>query len=72
MLMTKLLLHIWLVLIVISIKATKELNEVLADYYAGQTITNSPTAVDSGLAYFSLVVATENYSINLNFSLKGV
>ncbi len=55
-----------------TFKATKELNEVLADYYAGQTITNSPTAVDSGLAYFSLVVATENYSINLNFSLKGV
>lgn len=53
--------------------ATMELNEILQLYYPASTITNVPTAIDTDLPYFRLVIqsADKTETININFNLKS-
>ena len=54
-----------------TFKATKDLSEILALNYPTQTITGCPTALDSGIPYFRLVItsADQTQEININFNL---
>ena len=55
-------------------KATKDLQDILRMFYSSplQVINNVPTAINSGLPYFKLVIqsADELQTININFSLR--
>lgn len=56
-----------------SFKATKDLLEILQLYHPAKTISNVPTALDSDLPYFRLVVqsADQTETININFNIKS-
>lgn len=50
-----------------------DLPEILGIYYPNTTISNCPSAIDSGLAYFKMVVSSADNSktVNINLILKG-
>lgn len=52
--------------------ADSDLQDILQMYYQGQTIGGVPTAIDSNLPYFRLVIQNGNLTetININFNLK--
>ena len=52
--------------------ADSDLQDILQMYYQGQTISGVPTAIDSNLPYFRLVIQNGNLTetININFNLK--
>lgn len=53
-----------------TICATSDLTEMLQDFYKTDNIVNCPTTIDSGLAYYRLVIASDNNdTININFNL---
>lgn len=53
--------------------ANKDLSDIIQLNYPDRTITNCPTAIDSGVPYFRLVVASQDgmQEININFNLKS-
>lgn len=53
--------------------ANLDLAEILQLYYPTQTISNVPTALDSDLPYFRLVIqsADKSETININFNIKS-
>ena len=53
--------------------ATMELADILQLYYQTQTLTDVPTAIDSGVPYFKLVVSAPKLAetININFNIKS-
>lgn len=58
-----------------TLTATKDLSEILKLYYpASSTLSNVPTALDSDIPYFRLVVkvAGSDQVININFSLVSI
>ncbi len=56
-----------------ALTATMELADILQLYYQTQTLTNIPTAIDSGVPYFKLVVTAPGTgeTININFNIKS-
>lgn len=52
--------------------ANLDLHDILSLYFPSETLTNVPTAVDSDLPYFKLVIqnADKSETININFNLK--
>ena len=55
------------------LKATMDLTEIMKLYYPNTTIFGCPTAIDSGIPYFRLVItsADQSETININFNLKS-
>lgn len=53
--------------------ANFDLQDILSLYYPNQTLANIPTAIDTGLPYFRLVVQSSDKAetININFNLKS-
>ncbi len=53
--------------------ANLDLPEIIGLYYSDMTITGCPTAIDSDIPYFRLVISSVDNSetININFSLKS-
>ena len=51
--------------------ANKDLHDILQMNYPDKTISNCPTAIDSDIAYFRLVIALKDgtQKININFNL---
>ena len=56
-----------------TFKATGDLIDILQIYYPSKTLTNVPTALDSDLPYFRLVIqsADKTETININFNIKS-
>lgn len=56
-----------------TFKATGDLIDILQVYYPSRTLTNVPTALDSDLPYFRLVIQSADLTetININFNLKS-
>ncbi len=52
--------------------ANKDLHEILQMNYPDKTITDCPTAIDSDVAYFRLVIALKNGTEKLNINFKLV
>lgn len=54
-------------------KATKDLPEILSLYYQTSTLTDIPTAIDTDLPYFRLVISSSDMTeiININFNIKS-
>lgn len=54
-----------------TLTANKDLADILQLYYPNKTITNVPTAIDSGCAYFKLTISAQDMVnvININFNL---
>lgn len=52
-------------------RANMDMQSILALYYPTQTLTNVPTALDTGLPYFTLAItsADKTETININFNL---
>lgn len=53
--------------------ANMDLQDILSLYYPSQTLTDIPTAINSGRPYFKLSVqsADKTETININFNLKS-
>ena len=56
-----------------TLTAKMDLTEIMSLYYPNTTILGCPTAIDSGVPYFRLVVTSADQSeiININFNLKS-
>lgn len=56
-----------------SFTANKDLTEILQELYPNKTITGCPTAIDSGIPYFTLSVSSADNSevVNITFNLKS-
>lgn len=56
-----------------TIKATGDLKDILQVYYPTNNLTNVPTALNSDLPYFRLVVQSADLTetININFNIKS-
>lgn len=56
-----------------TLTAKMDLTEIMGLYYPNTTISSCPTAIDSGIPYFRLVVTSVDQSktININFNLKS-
>ena len=55
--------------------ANKDMQDILQEFYYNQTISNCPTAIDTNIPYFRLVVTStsdEVVEININFNIKSV
>lgn len=56
-----------------TLTAKMDLTEIIGLYYPNTRISSCPTAIDSGIPYFRLVVtsADQSKTININFNLKS-
>lgn len=56
-----------------SFTATMDLPEILQLYYSNNNITEVPTALNTDIPYFRLVISSTNYTetININFNIKS-
>lgn len=54
-----------------TLKAFEDLPDILKSIYPGKEVSDCPSALDSGIPYFKLVVSNENNeSVCVNFNLK--
>ena len=56
-----------------TLQATMDLKDILQLYYSNNTLTDIPTALNSDIPYFKLVISSKNLTetININFNIKS-
>lgn len=57
-----------------TLEANKDLSEILSDLHLGSPVTGVPSAIDSGINYFTLMIFSEDKStkIAINFNLVAL